>query len=176
VIDADTSLRQPDLRARERTFQLIAQVAGRTGRGPRGGLVLVQTSCPDDPAIQFAARHDFLGFAHAELAERQACQAPPYAVAARLIVRGPTEAAVCDSADRLKTVLQRSVTNSGLPVRLLGPCPCPILRLQGRFRYHLQMTAATREPIQQLWQLVAADLSVADGVEFVVDVDPLSSR
>src|SRR5690606_25692529 len=67
VVDADTLLHQPDLRAAERTFQLIAQVAGRTGRGPKGGRVLVQTMNPDEPVIQFAAHHDFDSFARFEL-------------------------------------------------------------------------------------------------------------
>ncbi|MFM7921663.1 MAG: primosomal protein N', partial [Planctomycetaceae bacterium] len=78
VVDADTMLRQPDMRAAERTFQLIAQVAGRTGRGERSGRVLVQTTCPDDPAVRFAAKHDYIGFAGHELAERRDTKAPPF--------------------------------------------------------------------------------------------------
>ncbi|MCA9099463.1 MAG: primosomal protein N', partial [Planctomycetaceae bacterium] len=78
VVDADTQLHQPDYRAAERTFQLIAQVAGRTGRGEKGGRVLVQTTSPDEPAIQFAASHDYDGFAYRELAHRREAGYPPY--------------------------------------------------------------------------------------------------
>ncbi|MBX3436187.1 MAG: primosomal protein N' [Planctomycetaceae bacterium] len=77
VVDADTQLHQPDLRASERTFQLIAQVAGRTGRGEKGGRVLVQTTSPDEPAIRFAAAHDYLGFAKRRLIHRRGLEYPP---------------------------------------------------------------------------------------------------
>ncbi|MCA9081852.1 MAG: primosomal protein N', partial [Planctomycetaceae bacterium] len=92
VIDADTLLHQPDLRASERTFQLIAQVAGRTGRGEKAGRVLVQTMSPEEPVIQFAARHDYLGFAKYELEHREAAQAPPFSVLARVVIRGLDDA------------------------------------------------------------------------------------
>src|SRR5207248_4395511 len=78
VVNADTALHLPDFRAAERTFQLVAQVAGRTGRGDRPGRVLVQTYCPDHPAIVCAARHDYLGFVAAELPERQQRGVPPF--------------------------------------------------------------------------------------------------
>ena len=78
VINADTALHLPDFRAAERTFQLVAQVAGRTGRGKRGGRVLVQTLNPEHPAIVAAVRHDFPKFAAHELAVRQAAHYPPF--------------------------------------------------------------------------------------------------
>jgi primosomal protein N' (replication factor Y) len=106
VVDTDTMLRQPDLRAAERTFQLIAQVAGRTGRGERGGRVLVQTSTPDDPAVKFAARHDYIGFARHELTERNEAKAPPFTCVTRVIFRGPDEQRTRETAiavaDRLR--------------------------------------------------------------------------
>src|SRR5690606_1188283 len=98
VINADTLLHQPDLRASERTLQLIAQVAGRTGRGDKGGRVLVQSSCPDEPAIQFAASHDYTGFARYELLQRQELSYPPYSHLARVILRGEKYENVYESA------------------------------------------------------------------------------
>jgi primosomal protein N' (replication factor Y) len=176
VIDADTSLRQPDLRARERTFQLIAQVAGRTGRGRRPGRVFVQTCCPDDPAIQHAARHDYLGFANEELEQRAACQAPPFQSAARVILRGRVEADVAEDADTLATLLRQTSSASTNTVRVLGPAPCPIARSHGQFRYHLQMLAADTTAIQAVWVLASPNFSARRGVELAVDVDPLSLR
>jgi primosomal protein N' (replication factor Y) (superfamily II helicase) len=254
VVDADTSLRQPDLRARERTFQLLAQVAGRTGRGPRGGQVLVQTCCPDDPAILFAARHDYVGFAKAELEARAAMSAPPYSSAARVIVRGPAEATVSHAADQIGDALRETLSASVGPisesaatgrrpdakagsspereplpissgmvsptrqadqgslnalrvlpsntsrsdavhadaafphavsasattkalhaVRVLGPAPCPITRLQGRFRYHLQLIGDAVQ-IKQLWLATEPRLRMPAEVEYTVDVDPLNAR
>jgi primosomal protein N' (replication factor Y) len=176
VVDADTSLRQPDLRARERTFQLIAQVAGRTGRSERGGRVLVQTACPDDPAIQFAAKHDYLGFAHEELAQRLACQAPPYCSAVRIILRGEHEPAVEAESTRLAELLRAGLKNSVTKIRLLGPAPCPIARLQKFFRYHLQLVGPDAEAIRSLWLEVVPKFNPAAEVEYAVDVDPLNLR
>ena len=79
VINADTALHLPDFRAAERTFQLVTQVAGRTGRGPKGGRVLVQTFSPDHPAIQAAVRHDYAAFAAGELPMREMLRYPPFA-------------------------------------------------------------------------------------------------
>jgi primosomal protein N' (replication factor Y) (superfamily II helicase) len=91
VINADTALHFPDFRAAERTFQLVTQVAGRTGRGDKGGRVLVQTFSPEHPAIIAALRHDYLGFAQHELPSREEYGYPPYVSLARLIFRGTSE-------------------------------------------------------------------------------------
>ncbi|MBI1346658.1 primosomal protein N' [bacterium] len=176
VVDADTSLRQPDLRARERTFQLIAQVAGRTGRGPKGGRVLVQTSCPDDPAIQFAAKHDFVGFANHELQERELCDAPPYTTAVRVILRGPSEPAVEASGHKLVEQLRQAAPALDSSIQIAGPAPCPLFRLQGNFRFHIQLLAKSLPPLQLLWRQVEPGFRPEKDVEYVVDVEPLSYR
>jgi primosomal protein N' (replication factor Y) (superfamily II helicase) len=88
VINADTALHLPDFRATERTFQLVTQVAGRTGRGDKGGRVLVQTFSPEHPAIQAAVNHDFGMFAEQELPLREAHEYPPAAAMIRIVVRG----------------------------------------------------------------------------------------
>src|SRR5438046_896701 len=93
VINADTTLHFCDLRAAERTFQLVTQVAGRTGRGDKGGRVLVQTFSPDHYAIEAAIDHDYARFAAAELPSRQAHLYPPFASLIRCIVRGESEPA-----------------------------------------------------------------------------------
>ena len=93
VVDADSTLRFPDFRAEERTFALIAQLAGRAGRGPRGGRVLVQTTAPDAPAIVAAARHDTRGFVTGELARRRALDYPPFADLIRIICSSEAPAA-----------------------------------------------------------------------------------
>src|SRR6185436_8914673 len=91
VVNADTALHLPDFRAAERTFHLLVQVAGRTGRGERGGRVLVQTLSPDHPAILAASRHDFKKFADDELAARAAWKYPPFSSMIRMVIRGPRE-------------------------------------------------------------------------------------
>src|SRR5690606_18476597 len=92
VVQADTALHLPDFRAAERTFQLLVQVAGRTGRGDKRGQVLVQTFSPEHPVIQAAIRHDYHSFAQGELPNREMLGYPPYSEMVRLVIRGPSEA------------------------------------------------------------------------------------
>ena len=126
VVNADTALHFPDFRAAERTFQLVTQVAGRTGRGERGGRVLVQTSSPEHPAILAAVRHDFALFAENELPIRQEFGYPPFASMVRLIVRGPSETATESFAESLGEQVRQRIEAEKLEVRVLGPAPAPI--------------------------------------------------
>ncbi|MFN9717681.1 MAG: primosomal protein N', partial [Planctomycetota bacterium] len=176
VIDADTMLRQPDMRAAERTFQLIAQVAGRTGRGERGGRVLVQTTNPNDPAIRFASKHDFIGFAQHELAERFDLQAPPFSSVARVIFRGPDETKTRQTAQAVADKLRTARGEDTRSVRVLGAAPAPVTRLRGLWRFHLQIAGKTHEQVRELWQSVEKTLQIPDGIELAIDVDPMNSR
>ena len=175
VVDADTMLHQPDIRASERTFQLIAQVAGRTGRSERGGRVLVQSACPDDPAIRLACDHDYAGFVAHELAHRRATLTPPYTSLARVILRSPDETAAADTARGTAEVL-RTLQPDPAPVRILGPAPAPISRVKNYYRFHLQLAAETPEEIRELWLSAVSDLPKHPAVESVIDVDPLNLR
>jgi primosomal protein N' (replication factor Y) len=176
VVDADTMLRQPDMRAAERTFQLIAQVAGRTGRGERSGRVLVQTTCPDDPAVRFAAKHDYIGFAGHELAERRDTKAPPFSYAARVIFRGLDERRTREAAIAVAERLRAACRGELQSVRVLGAAPAPIVRLRNFWRFHLQICAGTTEQVRALWLAVERTLELPEDVEFAVDVDPINSR
>ncbi len=174
VVDADTMLHQPDIRASERTFQLIAQVAGRTGRSDRGGRVLVQSACPDDPAIRLACGHDYAGFVAHELAHRRSTGTPPFCFLARVILRSPDESAVAETARGIADVLREL---QGAPaVRILGPAPAPISRVKNYYRYHLQLAAREAEQIRDLWNNAADRLPKHPSVESVIDVDPLNLR
>lgn len=176
VISADTVLHQPDLRASERTFQLISQVAGRTGRSDRGGRVLVQSVCPAEPAIQMAARHDFLGFAEQELKHRKDMLAPPYYRFARVIVRGRKESAVRDWSLAMADKLREAQAKSGEAVYILGPAPAPVGKLKNLYRYHFQLAALNLATIQDLWRKTQPELPQVPEVEYTIDVDPLNMR
>ncbi len=176
VVDADTMLRQPDLRAAERTFQLIAQVAGRTGRGERGGRVLVQTSNPDDPAVKFASKHDFLGFAQHELAERHDALAPPFTSVARVIFRGPDEKRTRQTAIAVAEKLKAARQGETQSLKIRGAAPAPVIRLRNLWRFHLQIVGKNHELVRQLWQTVEKTLELPDDVELAVDVDPMNAR
>ncbi|MCA9038402.1 MAG: primosomal protein N' [Planctomycetaceae bacterium] len=176
VIDTDSMLRQPDMRAAERTFQLIAQVAGRTGRSSRGGRVLVQTTSPNDPAVRFAQKHDYIGFAQHELAERHDTLAPPFSSVARVIFRGPSEQTVLNTAQAVADKLRAARSGATEHVRVLGAAPAPITRLRNMWRFHLQITGRTHALVRELWMTVEKKLTLPEGVEMAIDVDPINAR
>jgi primosomal protein N' (replication factor Y) (superfamily II helicase) len=171
VVSADTALHLPDFRAAERTFQLVAQVAGRTGRGDRPGKVLVQTFSPENPAILRAARHDYLGFVQDEMPMRQVHGTPPFGRVARLIARGPVEQAVQEFMEALSTALKASANGS---VTLLGPAPAPVTKIRDLFRYHIQIRAPSAKSIQSVLRAVIPETNPPGDVELAVDVDPVN--
>ena len=176
VIDADTLLHQPDLRSAERTFQLIAQVAGRTGRSTRGGRVLVQTASPSQYAILCAAQHNFLGFAKQELAHRKAINVPPFTQMARIIIRGPVETEVSEYATRIGELIRTSAEDLQAGIRILGPAPCLVTRLKANFRYHLQLTSPDLESLRKVWLQAAPLFPSHATVEYQIDVEPQNFR
>jgi primosomal protein N' (replication factor Y) len=176
VVNADTILHQPDFRASERTFQLISQVSGRTGRGPRGGRVLVQTSAPDEPAIVLASKHDFANFVTQEWGHRQALLAPPCRQFTRIIIRGKDAEEVRDAAKRIAQLCTDAAKSNGLDVRVLGPAPAPVSRIKGQYRFHVMLAAPQGDAVRGLWRKVVSQLSPRENVEWTVDVDPINLR
>ncbi|RIK86217.1 MAG: primosomal protein N' [Planctomycetota bacterium] len=174
VVNADTALHLPDFRAAERTFQLVAQVAGRTGRGKRGGRVIVQTLNPDHPAIAAAVRHNFAMFARHELAVRQAAKYPPFEAMIRVVVRGPSELAAKESAAHLAERIKRAAAKheAAGAVRALGPATAPIARLRGDFRFHLQLHGGTPQLLNAFVRDALNGYVTPPEVRWIVDVDP----
>ena len=174
VINADTALHFPDFRAAERTFQLVTQVAGRTGRSSRGGRVLVQTFSPEHPAIAAAVQHDYLRFVSQELPSRQQFGYPPAAEMLRLIVRGEQEGVTTAFCQELADRLQAAFPPASEGLRLLGPAPAPIAKLRGKYRLHLLLIDSDRDRLRQVFRQATADVPAVPGVQWVVDVDPWS--
>jgi primosomal protein N' (replication factor Y) len=173
VINADTALHFPDFRAAERTFQLVTQVAGRTGRGEKAGRVLVQTFSPEHPAIQAAIRHDYAAFARQELPIRQEYGYPPTAALLRLLVRGPQESTTEAFAEQLGERLRTAAAGRQPLIRVLGPAPAPLAKLRGKFRYHTLVQGSDRDALRRVVRQATADLKPPEAVQWVVDVDPL---
>jgi primosomal protein N' (replication factor Y) len=171
VVSADTALHLPDFRASERTFQLVAQVAGRTGRGDRPGRVLVQTYAPYHPAIVSASQHDYHAFASAELRERERFGVPPFVRLVRLIARGPQEEEVHSYLKELAAAFREQAAPA---VRVLGPAPAPILKIRNLYRFHLQLRCPNSRPLQILLDTVPAQHLPPRRVELVIDVDPMT--
>jgi primosomal protein N' (replication factor Y) (superfamily II helicase) len=167
VLDADQTLRFPDFRAEERTFALITQLAGRTGRGTDGGRVMVQTLAPDARAIAYATRHDADGFVADELTRRRALAYPPYASLIRVVCSAPEEPLAQATASAIAAGL------SELEGSVLGPAP--LFRLRNRARSQVVIkTTARRESIAAVGRTVEAvgPGAARQGASVSVDVDP----
>jgi primosomal protein N' (replication factor Y) len=173
VVDADTGLHLPDFRAAERTFQLIAQVAGRAGRGPKGGRVLVQTWNPDHYALTFAARHDAEGFLVQELAMRESPPYPPAASLVNLVASGEEETKVADAAAEVAEWCIGLVAHQKLDLSVLGPAPCALTRIKSRWRWHVVLRGPS-EALGRVVRYAATRLPQPAGTRVVIDRDPVS--
>ncbi len=170
VINADTSIHMPDFRASERTFQFLAQVAGRTGRGPKGGRVIVQTFEPEQSCIRDAAKHDYESFARRELEARKRYGYPPFTRLARLVFRGRDAAATQKHCTEAVAALRARIQAKS--VSIVGPAEAPIRRINNLFRWHALIKAPGPEALRDA--LRGVDRRRAEGVELTVDVDPVS--
>ena len=173
VVNADTALHLADFRAAERTFQLLVQVAGRTGRGPKGGRVMVQTFSPDHAAIKAAVRHDYEAFAREELPNREALAYPPFGYMSRLVVRSPREPLAREFAEHLGQLIAAALGRGELKARVLGPAPAPIAKLRGNHRFQLQVQGNDADQIRAALREATAGLQTPDDVQWFIDVDPL---
>ncbi|XAM00740.1 primosomal protein N' [Phycisphaeraceae bacterium D3-23] len=174
VISADTALNFPDFRARERTFQLIAQVAGRSGRSEAAGRVVLQTFAPDDPAVRRAAKHDYAGFAKEEIAIRQEMMLPPVGRLVRIVLRDTDHAAAQRRAHELANDLRSANEQLQLGVRLRGPHPCAIGRVADFHRLEVQLLAPSAAPLQKLMTALRNQGRLISDHHTAIDVDPVS--
>jgi primosomal protein N' (replication factor Y) len=173
VVNADTALHFPDFRAAERTFQLVTQVAGRTGRGERRGLVLVQTYSPEHPAIQAASKHDFQTFAKDELIHRKRLGYPPWGYLARVIFRGELAEKLEAFAESWAKLTEKAIGQLSVECRTLGPAPPPLAKLRGKYRQHLLLQANSPEILNRVLSQVSGEIKTPDDIQWVIDIDPL---
>ena len=170
ILDADATLRFPDFRAEERTFAMVAQLAGRSGRGEAGGKVIVQTLAPNASSIEHASRHDSTGFLAGELERRRLLNYPPYSHLVRIGLNAEqeerVEAAAAAVAGELRQKLPRGTD-------LLGPAP--MFRVRNRHRRRILLKAADRAAtvtaVREVVDRLASERSLKD-VAIGVDVDP----
>ncbi len=178
VILADASLHFPDFRASERTFQLLAQVAGRAGRGTKPGRVLIQTRDPEHPSLVTARRHDFETFADAELRSRAELDYPPFGRLARIVFEGDASIAQRHAeqlAERLRATIRSTDSMPPGAVQVLGPAPAPIERLRGRYRIQLLLKAAESTHLAQVLRAAQTNPGAhKSSTRMIIDVDPIS--
>jgi primosomal protein N' (replication factor Y) len=171
VISADVGLGMADFRAAERTFQLITQVAGRSGRGERAGEAIVQTLYPEHYSIQLAARQDYDAFFAKELHFRKSMLYPPLVAMVNVIVRGRTlEEAMQVAGEIAKRLLPEA---TALNLRMLGPAPAPLQRLRGEHRVQLFLKGTRRAEMRQALRAVLNEMPEVRR-KVTVDVDPLN--
>lgn len=174
VIGIDIGLGLPDLRAAERTFQLVTQVAGRSGRGAKPGKVLIQTYHPDHYALRYGKSQDYKGFYREELKYRERFSYPPYYVLANISIKSRKQAAALRSAE----IIRRSIDvfNDDRQARVLGPAQASLSRLKNEFRYQVILKARTRRELRLLLDqaLANAEKKGCDMRSLYVEIDPMN--
>ena len=171
VIDADLGLQGSDLRAAERTFQLMRQVAGRAGRAERPGVALLQTHQPDHPVIRAILSGDEEAFWTAEAAARQAAGMPPYGRLAAIILSGTEAQATFAAAEAL---VHAAAPLHAIGAQVWGPAPAPIARVRGRHRVRLLVKAAKGAPLQGAIAAWVGSVRLPPAIRLAIDIDPQS--
>jgi primosomal protein N' (replication factor Y) len=170
VISADTSLRMPDFRAPERTYQLLSQVAGRAGRGDDPGRVIIQSFDPENYSIECAVSHDYTSFYEQEIAAREELSYPPFSSFVNVISSDASDSVAQERVEALAKVM-RSFEGRG--ISLMGPAQAAIARLRGDWRWHLLLKCEDRQVmLDVLKQVMDKEPSLRKGL--VVDVDPVT--
>ena len=173
IIHADLSLHIPDFRAGERTFQLLTQVAGRAGRGEVEGEVYVQSFTPFHPAIQYARRHDYVGFYEQEIEFRQQLNYPPVGRVALLTLRGRSEDRVKFVADHLRREMDTVAKELG-EVVVAGPAPAPLLRAENFYRYQIMLRTSRMPQLSRKLSALRETFQIPEDLRLVIDIDPMS--
>jgi len=172
IIYADMALHQPDFRAGERTFQLLTQVSGRAGRGDVEGEVVVQAFTPFHPAIQFARRHDFVGFYEQELGFREQLKYPPAGRVALITLKGRNEEKVKFSAEHVRREVDKQLSELKDLV-VSGPAPAPLLRAETYYRYQLMLRTGRMSALSRKLAGLIEGQALPEDVTLAVDVDPV---
>ena len=177
VIIADTALNLPDFRASERSFNLLTQVAGRSGRSNLKGKVIVQTYMPDHYGIQAAKNHDYVGFYNQEIMFRKELNYPPLSHVATILVRGTAEEEVISTANDLRSILDLIQADHFPNIEVRGPVAAPFSKIKAKHRWHLLVKCESsddlRETIHAMNQSTQTNFTPTS-VEKIVDIDPIS--
>jgi primosomal protein N' (replication factor Y) len=176
VIDADVGINLPDFRASERCFQLLSQVAGRAGRGPKGGRVLIQTRVPGHHAVRCAVTHDYHGFVREEAKGREQPVYPPFNRLANVVFSGTAEGPTVKLAIRGAEWIKALLAEHASSVTLVGPAPCPIQRIKTRWRWHVLLKADQPGELTRVIRYFLERFEVPNTAQLraVVDRDPVA--
>jgi primosomal protein N' (replication factor Y) len=171
VINADGMLNIPDYRAGERTFQLLVQAAGRSGRSSQPGQVIIQTFQPDHPVIRQAVEQDYVSFFAEEINLRKSLGYPPYTCLLKIEISSQSQDQAQHTADNLKQLIEERLDSIEEDLQILGPAPCPVWKLRNRFRIQIVLKTAHRGLLQSLGEYLL-QYQWGSGVRVVFDMDP----
>ena len=172
VLNADSILGYPDFRSAEKTFYLLTQVAGRSGRGELQGRVLIQTAFPGHYAIQHALRHDYEAFYESEIQFRTTFHYPPLTSMIAIVFRGESLPAVERAASLVGTLLEDALRPLR-DARVQGPAPAPLARIKGLYRYQILLRSSQRAALRRAVEAAMMGKRWR-GVEVAIDVDPIN--
>jgi primosomal protein N' (replication factor Y) len=175
VVDADVGINLPDFRASERCFQLLSQVSGRAGRGPKGGRVLIQTRVPSHHAVRCAVNHDYATFVREELEGRVNPAYPPNLRLVNIVFSGTNSAATASlataGADWINELLGSHTTGD---IALIGPAPCPIERVKTRWRWHVLLKSQNSSELTRVSRYFMERFKVPAALRVTLDRDPVA--
>ena len=177
VISADTALNLPDFRAGERAFNLLTQVAGRSGRSHAGGEVIFQTYMPEHYSIQASREHDYYRFYRKEIGYREEFLYPPFSHAATILLRSTIEKDVIHVANHLFNCLEKLQVKEFADVEIRGPVAAPLSKIMGKFRWHFLLRSKHVKNLRDLVRQAVEALPQAastKNVELIIDIDPIS--
>lgn len=174
VVDADLGLQGGDLRAAERTYQLLHQVAGRAGREAKKGHVLLQSWMPEHRIMKALAAGERDAFFDIEASEREMANMPPYSRLAGIIISGREEHMVRETAEALGKISPQGANDQGQRIQTLGPAPAPFARLRGKYRYRLLVCADKQMDLQKTISNWVGKVKVPSNIRIYIDIDPQS--
>lgn len=171
VVGIDSLLNLPDFRSEERVFQLLTQVAGRTGRGSKPGKVVIQTYNPDCAGVKYIRDYDFKGFYEEQEKVRRAAGYPPFKKIMQIVIQNESESACSQKADKVSEVIERFIEQKGFKgISLLGPAPAPLPRLRGKYRYSMIVKADN----SKILNAIGRQIKAARDRDVAVVVDPVN--
>jgi primosomal protein N' (replication factor Y) len=173
VVSVDTILNLPDFRSDERVFQLLTQVAGRTGRGDKPGIVVIQTFNPDSLGIKSAAAYDTKAFYEGQIKIRKEYNYPPFAQLVQVIMQDEKEEKCAELADKIAEKIEQVMKDNKIKnVRILGPAPAPLTRLRNKYRYSIILKSASRKDLKIIGRAIKRE---SRGGAVAVIVDPVNT-
>lgn len=175
VLFADMSLHIPDFRSSERTFNLITQVAGRSGRGEKKGVVYIQTYSPNHYSIECAKNHDYISFYNNEILKRKSpLNYPPFSRLVRLVVRGENETKTESDANMIADLLRTLTYKYADKLEILGAAPCIMSKLKKYYRWNILIKTASHSLLKEFFEKLKNNFAAQKGNYIEIDIDPLN--